>query len=121
MKLIKLSISQWFVLALLIVAGFCLTQLLHHRIDDGALRFAIFVPSVFAMLLFYFRYVAPARPFDLAMTLAVVLGSATAILIFVKDFTIDRNYSHRPLLVLCVVEAAPFVAAAVYNLFRREQ
>lgn len=116
MKLIHLTISQVLVLAVVVCAGFLLTQVLHHTVAQRAVRFAIFIPAVIALLVIFFRFADPLRPFDLALTLAVIMDAVTAAIIIVKDFAIDGNITPRVALVLLVVSAAPFLAASIHCL-----
>lgn len=119
MKLIRLTISQVLVLAAVVCAGFLITQVIHYTVAERAVRFAVFIPSVVALMVLFFRFASPLRPFDLALTLAVIMDAVTAAIIVVKDFIIDNNITPRVVLVLLIVSAAPFLAASIHCLIAK--
>jgi peptidoglycan/LPS O-acetylase OafA/YrhL len=120
MKPARLGFLHWMLLAGIAAAGFALTIILHHAIEERTVRFAIFVPSVLAMLVGFFLYSAPERPFNTACTVAAALSGAAGIIIIVKDFIIDHNYTPRVALFMIISAAAPFIAAAISRPFCRK-
>ena len=114
MKFYKFKLSDVAVLIVLFLAGYIFTITQKYYIP-ASIRVYTYLAMVAIMYSIIYALIAPARPMELANSLAVIFGAVVLAIIVIQDILIMHIVSWKTLIIFLGIVLVPYTAAWAYE------